>query len=71
VTPISKLFEIFESLWLEKSNFVVLIIFYGGMAEWSKAADLRSVGQSPREFEPRFLHFLQFFFFGSSSATVD
>ena len=26
------------------------------MAEWSKAADLRSVGQSPREFEPRFLH---------------
>ncbi|OBA26846.1 hypothetical protein HANVADRAFT_52872 [Hanseniaspora valbyensis NRRL Y-1626] len=32
------------------------------MAEWSKAADLRSVGQSPREFEPRFLQ-LYFLFF--------
>ena len=34
----------------------------GGLAEWSKAADLRSVGRCPREFEPRILHyFLEFF----------
>ena len=34
----------------------------GGLAEWSKAADLRSVGQCPREFEPRILHFFEILF---------
>ena len=34
----------------------------GGLAEWSKAADLRSVGQCPREFEPRTLHFFLIFY---------
>ena len=29
----------------------------GGLAEWSKAADLRSAGRCPREFEPRILHY--------------
>ena len=38
-------------------NLLEITNYNGGLAEWSKAADLRSVGRCPREFEPRILHY--------------
>ena len=45
-------------VWRKSGGFENVKI--GGLAEWSKAVDLRSTGRFPREFEPRILHFCCF-----------